>query len=124
MNFTKSTVCVLFAITIAMTNTRSQSSLYEYGNSRYVRLELNKPIFSESEDLGFFNLANYLTVQFSASNKIAIVAELPFAFSSIDKESKFAIGNLGIGLNYFGSNGNLRVNSTLLCLSPVTMTQR
>lgn len=90
----------IFSLTFAHTIV-GQSSLFDYGNSRFVRLELNKTIFSEAEDIGFLTLGNYLNAQYPLSGSLALIAEVPFALANYDGESEFALGNIGIGLNYF-----------------------
>ena len=88
-----------------------QSSLYEYGNRTALRLEFNKPLFDDPDnEIGFFTLGNFLNAQFPLSDKVALHAEIPFAFISVDDESESAVGNITVGLNYYAPSNRFKLH--------------
>ncbi|MDX1407584.1 MAG: hypothetical protein R3330_05605 [Saprospiraceae bacterium] len=80
----------------------AQSSLVGSDNSRFIRIELDKPVFENGDDIGFLTLATFINGQFPVSDNVALIFELPVAFASFDGESSTGVGNIGVGLNVYG----------------------
>lgn len=98
----RATSVVLFSI--VAWSLPAQTSLTGVTNDRMLRLELDKPLFEEGDDVGFLTLATFINGQFPLSDQLALVAEVPVAFSSFDGESSTGIGNIGVGINYYSGN--------------------
>ena len=92
----------LFAAILCLVGTFSlsaQSIHFNYGQDNFLRLELNRPVFSDNfGDVGFFSFASYLNGEFKVGQKGKISFELPYSRSSIEFfGSESNLGNIAIG---------------------------
>lgn len=65
----------------------AQSVYYNHGHDNFVRLEYNRPIFSEDFEFGFFSFDSYVNGEFTVGEKSKIAIEMPY--------SRFSLGTAG-----------------------------
>jgi hypothetical protein len=69
----------------------AQSIYYNYGQDNFLRLEFNRPIFSDDFDAKFFTFDAFLNGEFRVGKKDKISFEIPF--------SRFAFDSFGSGFS-------------------------
>ena len=92
---------LFIALCLIGSSSLSAQSIYNnYGQDNVLRLELNKPIFSDDSGLGFLSIDSYLNGEFKVGKKNKIAFEVPYSRinfnSSFGDESISNLGNIAI----------------------------